>query len=153
MKGRRGGGDRVGVERARSFKGRPKSCALAGVHPPGAVKLTGFIAVSADAGVAVKTEAFDGLTEIPAVSLPDYVGATGGSVLAYKFISSEPKATAEWKLGVATETVASWVRAEIVHTIKLTETLVSGRSLVRHDIANSPVKPLRIRVPDSLRNV
>ena len=68
--------------------------------------------------MAVKTEAFDGLTEIPAVSLPDFAGASGGSVLAYKFISSEPKSAPDWKLNVATETIESWVRAEIVNTIK-----------------------------------
>ena len=153
LKDRTSGAYRLGVELARSFKGVPKSLAIAGVHPLGTGKLTGFIAVSAEAGVAVKTESFDGLTEVPAVSLPDYLAASGGSVLAYKFISSEPKAAADWKLSVAMETIESWVRAEIVNTIKLTETLIRGRSLVRYDIANSPVKELRIKVPETFRNV
>jgi prepilin-type processing-associated H-X9-DG protein len=153
LKDRTSGAYRLGLELARSFKELPKSLRIAGVYPLGAVKLTGYVAVSADAGVAAKTELFDGLMEIPAVTLPDFAGASGGSVLAYKFISPEPKAAAEWKLSVATDSVASWVRAEIVNTITLTETLVSGRSLMRYDIANAPVKELRVKVPESFRNV
>jgi hypothetical protein len=45
------------------------------------------------------------------------------------------------------------VRAEIVNTFTLTETLVSGRALVRYDIANAPVKELRVRVPAAFKNV
>ncbi len=132
----------------RSFKELPKSLAIAGVHPLDTAKLTGFVAVSAEPGVAVKTESFDGLTEIPAVSLPDYATVAGsGNVLAYKFISAEPKSAPEWQLSVATEAVAAWVRAEVVNTFTFTETLVSGRALVRYDIANAPVKELRVRVP------
>ena len=123
-------------------------------HPLGTAKLTGFISVSAEPGVAVKTEAFDGLTEIPAESLPDYATVAGtGGVLAYQFISSEPKSAPDWRLSVATESVAAWVRAEIVNNFTLTESLVSGRALVRYDIANAPVKELRVRVPAEFKNV
>jgi len=45
------------------------------------------------------------------------------------------------------------VRAEIVNTFTLTETLVSGRALVRYEIANAPVKELRVRVPAEFKNV
>ena len=79
--------------------------------------------------------------------------AGSGSVLAYKFISSEPKSAPEWNLNVATETVAAWVRAEVVNTFTFTETLVSGRALVRYDIANAPVKELRVKVPAEFKNV
>jgi len=151
LKDRTSGAYRLGLELARNFKELPKSLNLAGGHPLGAAKLTGFVAVNAEAGIGVKTDSFDGLTEIPAVALPEH--AAGGSVLAYKFISPEPKSAADWKLGVATERVESWVRAEIVNTITLTETLISGRSVVRYDIANSPVKELRMRVPESFRNI
>ena len=141
------------VELARNFKELPGKFSIAGVYPLGASKLTGFVAVSAEAGVAVKTETFDGLTEIPAVSLPDYANAGGGSVLAYKFIAAEPKSAPEWKLNVATESISAWVRAEIVNTFTLTETLVSGRAQVRYEIANAPVKELRVRVPAEFKNV
>ena len=142
------------VELARDFKELPKSLVVAGVHPLDTAKLTGFVAVSAEPGVAVKAETFDGLTEIPAASLPDYAAVTGtGSVLAYKFISSAPKAAPEWKLTVATENVIAWVRAEIVNHFTFTETLVNGRALVRYDIANAPVKELRVRVPAEFKNV
>jgi prepilin-type processing-associated H-X9-DG protein len=154
LKERTSGTCTLDIELARDFKELPKSLDIAGAHPLDTAKLTGFVAVSAEPGVAVKTESFDGLTEIPAVSLPDYATVAGaGSVLAYKFISSAPKSAPEWKLGVTTENVAAWVRAEIVNTFTLTETLVSGRALVRYDIANAPVKELRVRVPAEFKNV
>ncbi len=154
LKDRTSGAYVLGIELTRSFKELPKSLAIAGVHPLDTAKLTGFVAVSAEPGVAVKTETFDGLTEIPAVSLPDYASLAGsGNALAYKFISAEPKSVPEWQLSVATDVVAAWVRAEVVNTFTFTETLVSGRALVRYDIANGPVKELRIRVPDAFRNL
>jgi hypothetical protein len=45
------------------------------------------------------------------------------------------------------------VRAEVASTLTLTETLVSGRALVRYDIANAPVKQLCLRIPAALRSV
>jgi hypothetical protein len=154
LKERTGGAYSLSLELARTFKDLPGSLAIAGVHPLNTAKLTGFVAVSAEPGVAAKTESFDGLTEIPAVSLPDYSTASAtGSVLAYKFISPEPKAAPEWKLTLSTESVESWIRAEVVNAITLTETLVSGRATVRYDIANAPVKELRLKIPASFRNV
>ncbi len=154
LKDRTAGAYSLALELTRNFKELPKSLAVTGVYPLGAAKLTEFVAVSAGAGVAVKTESFDGLTEIPAVTLPDYVSVTGaGDVLAYKFISAEPNAAPAWKLSVTTESVAAWVRAEIVNTFTLSETLVSGRALMRYDIANAPVKELRVKVPVGFRNV
>ena len=154
LKDRTSGAYSLGIELTRSFKELPKSLAIAGVHPLDTAKLTGYVAVSAEPGVAVKTEAFDGLTEIPAVSLPVYANAAGsGNVLAYKFISAAPKSTPDWQLTVATEAVAAWVRAEIIDTLTFSETLVSGRALVRYDIANAPVKELRLRVPDAFKNL
>ena len=154
LKDRTSGSYALGIELTSSFKELPKSFAVAGVHPVDATKLTGFVAVYAEPGVAVKTESEDGLTGIPAVSLPDYAKVAGtGSVLAYKFIAADATSAPAWKLIVATEAVAAWVRAEIVNTITLTETLVSGRALVRYDIANAPVKELRVRIPVEFKNV
>ncbi|MEJ0088800.1 MAG: hypothetical protein WDM80_03470 [Limisphaerales bacterium] len=154
LKERTVGAYALGIDLVRDFKKLPTSLAIVGVHPLNTAKLTGFVAVSAEPGVAVKTETFDGLTEIPAVSLPDYAKVVGaGNLLAYKFISVAPKSTSEWRLNVATESVAAWVRAEIVNTFTLTETLVNGRALVRYDIANAPVKELRVRVPGTFKNV
>ncbi|HZL79871.1 MAG TPA: hypothetical protein VFC17_13625, partial [Candidatus Limnocylindrales bacterium] len=142
------------LELARSFKELPETLAIVGVQPLGTAKLTGFVAVSAEPGVVVKRAAFDGLTEIPAVALPDYTAVAGaGNVLAYKFISAEPKSSPEWKLTVTTESVTAWVRAEIVNSFTLTETLVSGRAQVRYEIANAPVKELCVRVPAGFKNV
>jgi hypothetical protein len=85
--------------------------------------------------------------------LPDDASVTDtGSVLAYKFISSSESA-ASWNLSVATETVAAWVRAEIVNTISLSETLANGNAQIRYDIANAPVKELRVKVPANFQNV
>ncbi|HEV2436366.1 MAG TPA: LamG-like jellyroll fold domain-containing protein [Verrucomicrobiae bacterium] len=154
LKDRTGGVYTLGIELTRSFKALPASLAIAGVHPLDTAKLTGFIAVYPTPGVGVKTESFDGLTEIPAVSLPeDATLARWGNVLAYKFISAEPKSVPGWRLSVATEAVAAWVRAEVVSTFAFTETLVSGRARVRYDIANAPVKELRVKVPAEFKNV
>jgi hypothetical protein len=154
LKDRTSGSYALNLELVKNLKQLPKSLPVAGVHPLDTAKFTGFIAVSAEPGVAVKTEAFDGLTEIPAAALAgDLPAASAGNLLAFKFISAEPKTTPEWKLSVATETIAAWVRAETVNTFTLTETLVSGRALVRYDIANSPVKELRVAVPAAAHNV
>jgi type II secretory pathway pseudopilin PulG len=154
LKDRTSGVYTMGMELTRNFKELPRSLAIRGVYPLDTAKLTGYVAVSAEPGVAVKTESFDGLTEIPAVSLPGYSNPAGsGNVLAYKFISAEPKSTPEWQLSVATEAVAAWVRAEVVDTFTFTETLVSGRARVRYDIANAPVKELLVRVPDTFKNL
>jgi prepilin-type processing-associated H-X9-DG protein len=144
----------LGLELTRSYRELPKSLVIAGVHPLDTAKLTGFVAVSAEPGVALKTGSFDGLTEIPASALAGGMAVGGsGNLLAYKFISPEPKAAPEWKLAVTTAAVAAWVRAEIVNTLTLTETLVSGRAVVRYDIANSPVKEFRLTTPAGFRNV
>jgi type II secretory pathway pseudopilin PulG len=154
LKDRTSGAYTLSVELTRSFKELPESLVIAGVHPLGTAKLTGFIAVSAEPGVAVKTDAFDGLTEIPPTALDNNkLVVSPGNLLAYKFISSEPKALPEWNLTVATETVAAWVSAQTVNTFTLAETLVSGRALVRYEIANAPVKELRVAVPAEFRNV
>jgi prepilin-type processing-associated H-X9-DG protein len=142
------------VELSKNFKELPRSLAIEGVYPQGAVKLSGFVSVAAEPGVELKTEMFDGLTEIPAVSLPDYKAVSGtGNALAYKFIVAEPKSRPEWKLGVATETVQPWLRAEIVNILTLTEAMTSGRALVRYDIANAPIKTLCVKVPAAFKNV
>ncbi len=142
------------VELARNFKELPALLPIEGIHPLGTEKLTGFIAVSSEPGVGTKVESFNGLTEIPAVSLPDLASlGSAGSVLAYKYILQDPKPSPEWKLNVATETIAAWVRAEIVQTLTLNETLVSGRAVVRYDIANAPVKEFRLRIPSAFHNV
>jgi hypothetical protein len=141
------------IELAKNYKELPKSLAIVGVHPLDTVKLTGFISVTAEAGVAVKSETLDGLTEIPATALPDFAALSTSNPLAYKFISAEPKMNAGWKLSVTTEAVEPWVRAEIVNTITLTESLMSGRALVRYDIANAPVKELRLKIPAAFKNV
>lgn len=154
LKERTSGAYTLRIELARNFREMPASIAVAGVHPLDTVKLTGFVAVAADPGVATRTESFDGLTEIPASALPEPAAAAGPSgLLAYKFISPEPKSAPEWKLNVAIEAVESWVRAEIVNTLTLTETLVNGRALVRYDIANAPVKELRLKIPAAFKNV
>ena len=54
-----------------------------------------------------------------------------------------PQAAPAWKLSVATETVESWVRAEVVNAYSISETLISGRAIVRYDIQNAPRMALR----------
>ncbi len=154
LKDRTVGAYTLALELTRDLNALPGLLTLAGVHPPGAAKLNGYVAVTAAPGVAVSAESAGGLTEIPAVSLPDYSMSGGaGSALAYEFISAEPGPVPRWSLSVTTETVAAWVRAEIVDTFTLADALVNGRALVRYDIANAPVKELLVRVPEDFRNV
>lgn len=154
LKERVSGNCQLVVELSRIFGVLPQPLPVVGVHPVDAAKLTTFIAVTANPGLAVNTDSFEGLTEIPAATLPD-AGSLGGraGVLAFKRISSEPQALPAWKLAVKTETIEAWVRAEVVNTLTLTETLVSGRALVRYDIANAPVPELRVKAPASFKNV
>jgi hypothetical protein len=58
-----------------------------------------------------------------------------------------------WRLSVAVENIEPWVRAEIVNTFSIGETLVTGRARVRFEIANAPIKELRLKVPSEFRNV
>ncbi len=154
LKERTGGNYSLRLELTRSLKELPKSLVIEGVHPLDTEKLTGFVSVSAEPGVAAKTEAFDGLAEVPVVSLPDYKALRGAAgVLAYKCISREPETARGWKLSVTTETVEAWLRAEVANTLTISETLVSGRAQVRYEIANAPVKELRLKIPAAFRNV
>jgi hypothetical protein len=154
LKERVTGTNSMNIMLVRQYKNLPEKISLAGIHPLNTVKLTGFIAVSAEPGVEVRTDSFEGLTEVPAVSLPDYLALGGaGNVLAYKYISTEPTALPDWKLSVATESVAAWVRAEIVNSFTINETLVSGRAQILYSIANAPVKEFRLRVPPEFKDI
>ena len=147
LKERTSGDYSVTLELVKNLKQLPASLSIEEVHPLGTVKLAGFVGVSAESGVALRTGALDGLTEIPAAELPEsrapYSRRSTSGLLAYKFITAQPGELPDWKLSVATETIAAWVRAEVVNTFSLSQTLVSGRAFVRYEIANAPVKELR----------
>ncbi|HUJ70987.1 MAG TPA: hypothetical protein VLZ30_02005, partial [Verrucomicrobiae bacterium] len=151
------------VELAKPVHELLKTLDIVGVHPLDAQKLTGFVTVSSEAGVATKAVSFEGLREIPAGEVAGLQGEPAnattrrmddaGAVLAYKFIGTDPTAQRHWQLRVTTETVEPWVRAEVVNWVTVGETLVSGRTLVRYDVQNAPVKELRLRVPSGFKNV
>lgn len=142
------------VELSRIFGVLPQPLSVVGVQPQGASKLVTFISVAPNPGLALKPDTFDGLTEVPVAALPDHAELVGlGSVLAFKNISTEPKAAPAWRLAVRVEKVESWVRAELATTLTVSETLISGRSLVRYEIANAPVAELRLKTPAGFKNV
>jgi prepilin-type processing-associated H-X9-DG protein len=143
----------LAVTLTKLHKELPKTIDLTGTTPVEVQKLTGFVSITSEAGVAVRTTTFDGLTEIPAAVLGEGKPSGAGSVLAYKFIGTDPTTAGAWKLALATETVESWVRAEVVNLVSVSETLVSGRALVRYDIQNAPAKEFRLRVPTNFTNV
>jgi len=153
LKERTAGAYPLRLDLVRDLRELPKTLALAGVQPLGTQKLSGFISVSAEPGVAVKTAAFEGLTEVPVTALPDAGSlATESGALAFKFIAVDSGAAA-WKLAVSTEAVAAWLRAEVASTWTLSDTLITGQALVRFDIQNAPVKELRLKIPEQFRNV
>ena len=49
-----------------------------------------------------------------------------------------------WALAVQTEPVEPWVRAETSTTISLAETLISGRTRIRYEVANAPAGEFRL---------
>ncbi|MBI3418071.1 MAG: hypothetical protein HY043_22505 [Verrucomicrobia bacterium] len=139
---------------SRALTNLPPTLALEGVHPLGVEKLTGFVSVAAAAGVGVKTATLAGLSEVPANRIPTAAKIEmRPALLAFKYLADEPQSVAPWKLSLATEMLESWVRAEVANFVTVSETLVSGRALVRYEIQNAPVKELRLRVPTSWRNV
>lgn len=144
----------VGVEikLQHSLTNLPASWQLAGVHPLGAAKLTGYLTVAAGAGVGLKTAGLEQAVEIPASSVPGASGGTAG-LLAYKYLASEQMAAAPWSVTLQTEVLQPWVRAEVVHMITVGEQRVSGKALVRYEIQNAPVREFRLRVPATWRNV
>ncbi|MBU6398727.1 MAG: hypothetical protein KGS61_00280 [Verrucomicrobia bacterium] len=137
------------VQLVKSEPALPKSVAIAGVQPLDAAKLTGFVVVSAEAGVQIRPLSSDGLTEVPVTTVPD-----GGTGLAYQFIANAPLTSRPaWRLAVATDAVEPWIRAEVVNWLTLGDTLVRGRALVRYEIQNAPLKEFGLRIPAAFRNV
>ena len=141
---------------------------IVGVHPLDTAKLAGFVSVSPELGIVLKTELFEGLSEIPATGLPAMVQepletdgrnldsapqALSGSTLAFKRIATQPGKTPDWKLVVTAEQVDPWVRAEIVNTFNINDTLVNGHAMARFEIANAPIKELKLRIPKAFKNV
>ena len=144
----------LAVDLVRTIPELPQSILVLGVQPLGTQKLSGFVSVSSEEGVQIKSQSVDGLTEVA----PEQAGAMEttptGNALAFKIVpggSVGPQPG--WKLTLATERIQSWVRAEVVNVVSLNDTLVSGRSMVRFDIQNAPTKEFRIRVPGGFKNV
>ncbi|MEI8122942.1 MAG: hypothetical protein WCI20_12910, partial [bacterium] len=140
-----------------SQKNLPKSVAVEGVRALDTQKEAAYVTVSAEDGIQIKSESFAGLTEVPSAMVPSINNTASlptSGVLAYKVIPGDRGAVqAGWSLSVATEQIDSWVRAEVMNTITLTETLASGRSVIRYDVANSPTREFRVRIPSTFRNV
>ncbi|HSH93959.1 MAG TPA: type II secretion system protein, partial [Roseimicrobium sp.] len=140
------------VALTQTYMNLPATLAVGGVHPLDTDKVTGTLSVSSDAGVSVKTQQFNGLTEIPVTSLAGLEERRGG--LAFKYQSTTPaSATALWSLSVSTEPVEPWLKAEVVNIITVTETLLTGRSVVRYEIDNAPVRDFKLRLPAAWKNV
>jgi hypothetical protein len=146
----------------------PKHVNIVGVHPLDTAKLAGFVSVFSELGVVLKTEVFEGLSEIPATGLPALLQesqeaggrsiesapeALSGSTLAFKRIATQPGNIPDWKLVVTAEQVEPWIRAEIVNTYNITDTLVNGRAIARFEIANAPIRELKLNIPKAFKNV
>ncbi len=137
----------------RTEKSLAKSIPVEGVLALDTVKESAYVTVSSEDGIQLKSGAFTGLTEIPAAMVPsenNTLTLPTSGILAFKVI---PGDQARWTLSVATEKIDAWVRAEVMNTVTLTEMLASGRSVIRYDVANSPTREFRVRIPATFRNV
>ena len=138
------------VELVKLLKEVPAAFTVEAVQPLETEKLTGTIIISAESGIGLKAGKYDGLSEMPATAEN---GSEAGSVLAYKFITTEAGVAPEWKLILNTEKVEPWLRADVANVITINDTHLSGRASVRFEIQNSPVKELRLRIPAEFKNV
>ena len=143
----------LNLELVRLLKTLPDHIEIPGVHPLATQKLTGFLSVSADPGIAISPASADGLTEVPAASIAGLEASAAGSALAYKFLANEAQPAPAWKLSVGTEIVESWVRAEIVNTLTLTDSLIAGQATARFEIQNAPIKELSLKIPAAFQHV
>ncbi|MGE3311743.1 MAG: type II secretion system protein [Limisphaerales bacterium] len=145
----------------RTLDGLPPTVDLPGVHPVGVAKVTGFIEVGSEPGVGLKTGTTEDLVEIPIAALggpsmkptPTPTATATAPSLAFKYVSAAPGRRPPWRLAMAIEQVESWIRAEVAHVVALSETLVTGRSMVRFEIQNAPARVFSIQVPAAWRNV
>ncbi len=158
LKERTMGAYRLNLGLTRSYKEPPSRLKIAAVHPLNTSKLSGFVAVVTEPGLAVKTGVLDNLTEIPfsSATLPrdeENTSYAQSSALAYKFMTSNPNSGAAWSLDVNVESVEPWVRAEVLHTITVSETLVTGKTQVKFEVANAPLREFRVSVPAAFKNV
>jgi type II secretory pathway pseudopilin PulG len=152
FKNRKMGNYSLSLELLRPHRELPSALAVPGVHPLNVRKLSGFISVAAEPGVAAKTARADGLTEIPAASLGAGANSAAG-LLAYQFLSAQPGPLPDWQLEIACEKIDSWVRAEIGQVIAVSDNLLNGAALVHYDIQNAPVKEFRLKIPAAYTNV
>jgi hypothetical protein len=151
LKERAQGAYRLNLELVRFLNPLPASLNLTGAQPLGIQKLSGVISVSAEEGIQIKSERFEGLSEIPVAAVAGMVGAG----LGFKILPGDAGdgLQSPWTLTLATESMQAWVRAEVVTLASLTENLVNGRSQVRYEILNAPTRLFRLRVPAAYRNV
>jgi hypothetical protein len=134
--------------------GLPPVFDLAGVRPLQVNKLSDFILVTAEPGVALKTAQFENLTEIAPSALEQPMpGGPGTSGLAFRSLAADPDIGQAWTLSVATEPIEPWIRAEIVNITTVTETLITGRAQVRFEVQNAPTGEFHLRIPEHCLNV
>ncbi|MBM3878200.1 MAG: hypothetical protein FJ387_00510 [Verrucomicrobia bacterium] len=136
----------------RTYTNLAPQLTLTGIHPLDLEQLTGYVTVAAEAGVGLKTATLEGATEVPAATVPGVAPGAAG-LLAFKHRATERQPAPAWRIALTTEPLESWVRADLVSLVIVGERLVSGRSLVRYDIQNAPLKQFRLRTPATWRNV
>jgi hypothetical protein len=151
LKERAQGAYHLNLELVRFLNPLPASLNLTGTQPLGVQKLSGVISVSAEEGIQIKSEHFEGISEIPMAAAAGMVG----SGLGFKILPGDAGdgLQSPWALTLATESMQAWVRAEVVTLATLTENLVNGRSQIRYEILNAPTRLFRVRVPLAYRNV
>lgn len=122
---------------------------LTGIRPQIGTKSSGSVTLFTEPGLAIKSVKTTGLMEVPARSLKDVAEASHpNGLLAFKTGTSP-----QWEIQIGTERVASWIRAEAITTATITESLLTGHTWIKYDIANAPVQELRVRIPSACQNI
>ncbi|MCF7708542.1 MAG: type II secretion system GspH family protein [Verrucomicrobia bacterium] len=157
----------------------PEEMDIKGAYPMDTTKVAGYVVVDSDSGIRVDPKSFQDLSEIPPDSVPSLVSrqelrqqqqtqqvqssvrsnvfrtdGTQRGGLAYKFITDKPAPQqTPWRLSVGLLTVESWVRAEIMQSYTISETMVKGEAQVKYEIANAPTDVFKLKLPSGFKNI
>ncbi len=104
----------------------------------------GYLVVSAEKGVRLKTETVSGLREVHTGSAPMRVV---GAQQAFRFKASG------WSLAMAIERTLAAIDTEVFHLVSLGEGVMYCSAAITYHISGAPVQEFNVRVPETIETV